>query len=100
MPEVSWTSDTCVGGVSGLVDLFRTTFVFEINSFGYFLSVPGIIDLQPGGGVDIRIAYSYSLYFSDQFSCIKFLNLTYGLKDIQIQSLNHFKSISGFLLLL
>ena len=31
MPEVSWTSDTCVGGVSGLVELFRTTFVFEIN---------------------------------------------------------------------
>ena len=38
MPEVSWTSDTCVGGVSGLVDLFRTTFVFEINSSGYFSS--------------------------------------------------------------
>src|SRR3954468_1083187 len=35
MPEVSWTSDTCVGVVSGLVDLFRTTFVFEINSSGY-----------------------------------------------------------------
>src|SRR3954464_14166460 len=38
MPEVSWTSDTCVGGVSGLVDIFRTTFVFEINSSGYFKS--------------------------------------------------------------
>src|ERR1041385_8685850 len=38
MPEVSWTSDTCVGGVSGFVDLFRTTFVFEINSSGYFSS--------------------------------------------------------------
>ena len=48
------------------------------------------------GVVGIRIAYPYSLYFSDQFSCIKFLNLTYGLKDIQIQSLNHFKSISSF----
>ena len=32
MPEVSWTPDTCEGGVSGLVDLFRITFVFEINS--------------------------------------------------------------------
>src|ERR1041385_2934762 len=36
MPEVSWTSDTCVGSVSGLVDLFQTTFVFEINSSGKF----------------------------------------------------------------
>ena len=31
MSEVSWTSDTRVGGVSGLVEVFRTTFVFEIN---------------------------------------------------------------------
>src|SRR4051812_14976464 len=38
MSEVSWTSDTRVGGVSELVDLFRTTFVFEINSSGYFNS--------------------------------------------------------------
>src|SRR3954468_3284083 len=38
MPEVSWTSDTRVVGVSGLVELFRTTFVFEINSSGYFNS--------------------------------------------------------------
>ena len=29
---------TRVGGVSGLVDLFRTTFVFGINSSGYFSS--------------------------------------------------------------
>src|SRR4051812_16899854 len=43
MPEVSWTSDTCVGGVSGLVDLFRTTFVFGINSSGYFNSTGQII---------------------------------------------------------
>src|SRR3954465_9448593 len=34
-PGVSWTSDTRVGGVSGLVDLFRTTFVFGINSSGH-----------------------------------------------------------------
>src|SRR3954462_13199839 len=43
MPEVSWTSDTRVGGVSELVDLFRTTFVFEINSAGYFSSTGQII---------------------------------------------------------
>ena len=34
MLEVSWTSDTRVGCVSGVVDLFRTTFVFGINSSG------------------------------------------------------------------
>ena len=45
MPEVSWTSDTRVGGVSGLVDLFRTTFAFEINSSGYFYSTGQIIGL-------------------------------------------------------
>src|SRR3954470_18528027 len=43
MPEVSWTSDTRVGDVSGLVDLFRTTFVFEINSSEYFSSTGQII---------------------------------------------------------
>ena len=36
MPEVSWTSDKCMGGVSVLVEPFRTTFVFGINSSGYF----------------------------------------------------------------
>src|SRR3954467_6094957 len=50
MPEVSWTSKKHKGGVSVLVEPFRTTFVFEINSSGYFLSVPEIIDKQPGGG--------------------------------------------------
>ena len=45
MPEVSWTSNTCVGGVSGLVDLFQTTFVFKINSSGYFYSIGQIIGL-------------------------------------------------------
>src|SRR3954465_15228506 len=45
MPEVSWTSDTRVGGASGLVDLFRTTFVFEINPSGYFSSTGQIIGL-------------------------------------------------------
>ena len=52
------------------------------------------------GVVDIRIAYSYSLYFSDQFSCIKFFDLSYGLKVIDFQSFNHFKSFSGLFLLL
>ena len=51
-PGVSWTSGTRVGCVSGLVDLFRTTFVFEINSSGYFSSTGQIIGLtvQRGGG--------------------------------------------------
>ena len=43
MPEVSWTSDTRAGDVSGLVELFRTTFVFGINSSGYFISTGQII---------------------------------------------------------
>ena len=52
MPEVSWTSDTRVGGVTGLVDLFRTTFVFGINSSGYFYSTGQIIGqtVRRGGG--------------------------------------------------
>src|SRR3954463_2514009 len=56
MPEVSWTSDTCVGGVSGLVDLFRTTFVFKINSSGYCSSTGQIIGLtvRRGGRFDVR----------------------------------------------
>src|SRR3954470_11358420 len=45
MPEVSWTSDTRVGCVSGLVDLFRTTFMFEINSSGYCSSIGQFIGL-------------------------------------------------------
>ena len=44
------------------------------------------------GVVGIRVAYSYLLYFSDQFSCIKFFDLTYGLKDIDFQSLKQFTS--------
>src|SRR3954467_2559897 len=43
MLEVSWTSDTRVGWVSGVVDLFRTTFVFGINSSGYCSSTGQII---------------------------------------------------------
>ena len=47
----------------------------------------------------MRIAYSYSLYFSDQFSCIKFFDLTYGIKDIDFQSFNQLKSFSRFSLI-
>ena len=54
MPE-SWTSDTRVDGVSGLVDLFRTTFVFEINSSGEFYVMGKLLDKRAGGGnVDVR----------------------------------------------
>ena len=41
------------------------------------------------------VAYSYSLYFSEQLSCIKYFHLTYGLKDINFQSFNQFITISG-----
>src|SRR3954469_10577269 len=110
MPEVSWTPDKYKGGVSGLVELFRTTFVFGINSSGRFLPAPGIIDRQPGGGmlmlgklegvVGIRIVYSYSLYFSDEFSCINFFDPSYGLKDIDFQIFKTFKRFSGIILLI
>ena len=49
--------------------------------------------------MNLWVAYSYSLYFSDQLSCIKFFHRSYGLKDIEFQSFIQFKSISGFLLL-
>src|ERR1044072_4682265 len=45
MLEVSWTSDTRVGCVSGVVDLFRTTFVFGINSSGHCSSTGQFIGL-------------------------------------------------------
>ena len=35
-----------------------------------------------GGVVDIRIAYSDTLHFSDQFSCIKYLDLSCDLFNI------------------
>ena len=44
MPQVSWTSDTRVGGVFGLVDLFRTTFVFRINPSGVFIGIGQLTD--------------------------------------------------------
>src|SRR4051812_50016580 len=76
MPEVSWTSDTRVGCVSGLVDLFRTTFVFEINSSGYFSSTRQIIGLTvrrgdgsmfgmlEGCGGDMGIVSVFAVSFS------------------------------------
>ena len=45
------------------------------------------------------VAYTYSLHFSDQFSCIKFFDQSYGLKDINFQSLINYKSFLEFLLL-
>ena len=45
-------------------------------------------------GVGMWVAYSYSLYFSEQLSCIKYFHWTYGLKDIDFLSLNHFIAIS------
>ena len=50
--------------------------------------------------MDIRVAYSGLLYFSGQLSCINYFHLNYRLKDIEFPSLNHFKLISEFLLLL
>ena len=53
------------GGVSVLVEPFRTTFVFRINSSGRFLPAPGIIDRQPrGGDVGVR--------------CVRGVRLVYG----------------------
>ena len=49
--------------------------------------------------MDVWVAYSYSLYFFDQFSCIKFFDLSYGLKDIDFQSFNQFKSFLELFLL-
>ena len=55
MPEVSWTSDTRVGFLSGVVDLFRKTFVFGINSSRYFYSTGQIIgQTVRRGGFDDR----------------------------------------------
>ena len=54
MPEVSWTSDECMGGVFGLVDLFRTSFVFEIKSSGYYSSTGQFIELTVRWGRAVR----------------------------------------------
>ena len=45
-----------------------------------------------GGAVGIRVAYSGSLYFSDQLSRINYFNPSYGLKDINFINLIQFKS--------
>ena len=68
MPEVSWTSDKDKGGVSVLVELFRTTFVFGINPSGYFLSVSGIIDRQPGGGMLVFFVLEGCGWYTDSVS--------------------------------
>src|SRR3954470_21603572 len=44
-PEVSWVPDKHKGGVSVLVDLFRETFVFGINSSGHSNSTGQFIGL-------------------------------------------------------
>ena len=55
MPEVSWTSDKRVDGVIVLVETFRTTFMFRINSSGYFDSTGQIIgQAARRGDVDVR----------------------------------------------
>src|SRR4051812_4673787 len=57
MPEVSWTSDTGVGYVPELVELFRTTFMFEINSSGYFSSTGQIIGQTVRRGRMFHVRY-------------------------------------------
>ena len=46
--------------------------------------------------VGVRAAYLYSLHFSEQLSCIKYFDLTYGLKDIDFQSFIHFNQFLDF----
>src|SRR4051812_23873914 len=84
MPEVSWTSDTCVGGVSELVGLFRTTFVFKINSSGYFSSTgqtvrrAGRFNVRYVSGV--RWAYGYRI-------CIRWSVLSnFGIQSFSIRA--------------
>src|SRR4051812_38785672 len=100
MSAVLETSDRHVDIVSVLVDPFRATFMLRVNSSGRFLSAPenyrqtarrgmSMPGKLEGGGRLMDSVFVFVIFF-DQFSCIKFLNLSYGLKDIQIQSLNHF----------
>src|SRR3954469_12139374 len=77
MPEVSWTSDACVSGVSGLVDLFRTTFVFGINSSGYFYSTKQIIGQtvrRAGGRFNVRyfrgVWWGYGYHICNRWSVL------------------------------
>src|ERR1044072_3170383 len=77
VPEVSWTSDTRVGGISGLVDLFRTTFVFGINSSRQFYGIGQFIrqchctgavrcSVCYRGVVKVWVSYLYSVIRSKQ----------------------------------
>src|SRR4051812_34112407 len=78
--------------------------MYKVFRSGQPLSVTELTGRQPGRGkcrcsmrqggvVDIRIAYPYSLYFSDQLSCIKFFDPIYVLKDIDFISLINFKTL-------
>src|SRR4051812_37754550 len=50
MPEVSWTYDKRVDGVTVIVETFRTTFVFGINSSGEYYGIGQLSDSQSGRG--------------------------------------------------
>ena len=52
-----------------------------------------------GGGGHTDSVFVFVVFF-DQFSCKKFLDVSYGLKVIDFQSFNQLKAFSGFLLLL
>ena len=66
------------------------------NLSGNFTGSGYLPDKRTGGGrirvrcvrgvVDLRIVYSDSLYFSDQFSCTNYFHPSYGLKYINFQS--------------
>src|SRR4051812_24583552 len=101
MYAVLETSDRHVDSVLVLIDSFWTAFIYRTFSSEMFYrlrscdrqmnlrrNVPRSVCWR--GMVDTRLAYSYSSYFSDQVSCIKYFNLTYSLKDINFQSFNHF----------
>ena len=55
MPEVSWTSDKRRGDVFGLVEPFRITFMFGINSSGQFNGTgQSSVSATEGGWFDVR----------------------------------------------
>ena len=75
MPEESWTSDTHVGDVPRLVDLFRTTFVFEIKSSGYYTVPDNSSDRQSEGGrFDVRyvrgVRWVYGYHICNRWSVL------------------------------
>ena len=67
------TSDRHVDSVSVFVDPFWTTSIFRTFSSGKFYRHRELLDSSTfcmlGGAVGIRVAYPYSLDFSDQLSC-------------------------------